>query len=196
MSNVSRSRRGRQPDAFRIVFHIGEDRYGVRPLAAHADVAVKAFRLTKHTGGREVYDVRLSAQGWCECDCPGHQRWAERGTVCKHVRALAAAGMLPVPTPAPRGDAQEFIEVLSEAEEAEAMRAIDQAEGVALEAIDKAKGAIAEASGWTWDTRVTLAGDGVRVSDAELAEAMEHAPEMPQPTEEEVNQMAEYFCQD
>jgi hypothetical protein len=35
-----------------------------------------------------------------------------------------------------------------------------------------------------------------RVTDAQLAEAMEHAPPMPEPTEEEVNAMAEYFGQE
>jgi hypothetical protein len=95
VSIVSRPRKAKQPDTFRIVFHIGEDTYGVRPLAAHGEVAVKAFRLSKHTGDRAVYDIRLSPEGFIECDCPGHQRWAERGTQCKHIRALTAAGMLP-----------------------------------------------------------------------------------------------------
>jgi hypothetical protein len=35
-----------------------------------------------------------------------------------------------------------------------------------------------------------------RVTDEQLAEAMEHAPEQPQPTEEEVNEMARSFGAD
>jgi hypothetical protein len=35
-----------------------------------------------------------------------------------------------------------------------------------------------------------------RVTDAQLAEAMEHAPPMPEPTEQEVNAMADYFGQE
>jgi hypothetical protein len=35
-----------------------------------------------------------------------------------------------------------------------------------------------------------------RVTDAQLAEAMEHAPPMPEPTAEEVNAMARYFGQE
>jgi hypothetical protein len=34
------------------------------------------------------------------------------------------------------------------------------------------------------------------VTDAQLAEAMAYAPEDPQPTEEEVNEMARYFGQE
>jgi hypothetical protein len=92
MPTVSRPRRPKQPQTFRITFHIGPDVYAVVPLTAiHPEVAVKAYRLHKHTGDGEVYDVRLTTEGHVECNCRGFQRWQH----CKHVRALTAAGMLP-----------------------------------------------------------------------------------------------------
>jgi hypothetical protein len=41
-----------------------------------------------------------------------------------------------------------------------------------------------------------LFGNGQRVTDEQLAEAMEHAPVDPPPTEEDVNEMARYFGQE
>jgi hypothetical protein len=92
MANVSKPRKPATPPTFTITFQIGEDRYNVVPLAAHPAVAQAAYRFRKLTGGQEVYDVRLSPTGHAECDCPGctyHKK------LCKHLRTLAAAGMLP-----------------------------------------------------------------------------------------------------
>ena len=89
MASVTKSRRPQQASRFTITFGIGEDRYFVLPLAVHPEVASKAFRFKKQTGGKEVYDVRLAAHG-PECDCRGFLRWGH----CKHVKTLKAAGML------------------------------------------------------------------------------------------------------
>lgn len=81
-----------KPVVFQVVFLIGPDRYQVEPLrGVHPEVARKAYRFWKQTGGQEVYDVRQAPEGFTECDCPGHQRW---GTPCKHVKTLVAAGVL------------------------------------------------------------------------------------------------------
>jgi hypothetical protein len=149
-----------------VVFHIGADSYGVQALPAHADVASKAYRLSKQTAGQEVYDVRLAPEGFVECDCPGFQRWRKP---CKHIRALTVAGMLPASTLAPRDGWPEFIHVLSEEEEA-AARAADPFARVP--------------DGGRWP------------SDAQLAEMMELAPPLEPPTEEELNEMARYFGQE
>jgi hypothetical protein len=92
MANVSKPRKSAKPPTVTITFQIGEDRYHVVPLAAHPEVAQAAYRFRKLTGGQEVYDVRLSPEGHAACDCPGctyHRK------PCKHLRTLAAAGMLP-----------------------------------------------------------------------------------------------------
>jgi hypothetical protein len=77
-----------------VTFEIGEDRYHVFPLAAHPEVATHAYRLKKLTGKGEVYDVRRDTEGHVECSCPGHT-YHRKGAPCKHLRALAAAGMVP-----------------------------------------------------------------------------------------------------
>jgi hypothetical protein len=54
-------------------------------------VALRAYRLEKDPDqGGEVYDVRLTAAGWVECDCPGNQRHGH----CKHGTGLAQFGVL------------------------------------------------------------------------------------------------------
>jgi hypothetical protein len=63
--------------------------YGLARLAAHADVAARAFRLTKPDG--TTYDVAQRADGVCSCECLGHLRWS---VACKHIRALKAARLL------------------------------------------------------------------------------------------------------
>lgn len=76
---------------FSVCFYFQKDAYTVLPLkGAHPDVAAKAYRLIKRTGGREVYDVRLAPYG-AECDCPGFLQWGH----CKHVAMLVAFGCLP-----------------------------------------------------------------------------------------------------
>ena len=79
---------------FRIVFQIGEDVYNVVPLRPDPEVAVKAYRLRKQTGGQEVYDVRIDPQGYGHCECLGFLRWNKP---CKHLRTLHAAGMITLP---------------------------------------------------------------------------------------------------
>ncbi len=51
---------------------------------------------------------------------------------------------------------------------------------------------------WTWDTRVTVTDEPEwpgPLTDEELAEAMAEAPPLPEPTAEEVEEMARYFGQ-
>jgi hypothetical protein len=74
---------------FRITFHYADDTYAVVPLRPAPSAARKAFRLRKQTGGRDAYDVRLTAAG-PRCDCRGFLRWRR----CKHVGMLRAARML------------------------------------------------------------------------------------------------------
>jgi hypothetical protein len=98
MPTVASRKRSRQPQTFRITFQIAAEVYSVAPLTPHPETAVKAYRFRKHTGDGEVYDVRLTPEGYVECDCRGFQRWGH----CKHVRTLTVAGMLPaVESPAP-----------------------------------------------------------------------------------------------
>jgi hypothetical protein len=53
---------------------------------------MKCFR--KQGGDRAVYDVAVTEHG-PQCDCPGFTHWQpKRGTLCKHVRTLKAAGMI------------------------------------------------------------------------------------------------------
>jgi hypothetical protein len=88
---LARRKTSKTPATFRITFTIGPDAYHVFPLRGiHPEVAAKAFRFQKQTGGQEVYDVRLGGHG-PECDCKGYTRWQ---TPCKHIRSLKAAGML------------------------------------------------------------------------------------------------------
>jgi hypothetical protein len=63
-------------------------------------VAQAAYRFHKLTDGQDVYDVRLSPAGHVECDCPG---CTYHGEPCKHVKTLAAAGMLPKSVLQPTG---------------------------------------------------------------------------------------------
>jgi hypothetical protein len=67
--------------------------YVVRRLVADPAVAVKAFRLEKHSAtDPAVYDVSLSPAGHLACECKGFLRWNKP---CKHILALQDVGMLP-----------------------------------------------------------------------------------------------------
>lgn len=97
MSNATTSAPARKPSSkkpatFSITFRIGEDRYGVAPVPAHPEVALKAYRFTKLTGDHAVYCVSLTPDLHPSCECKGWLRWQ---TPCKHIRSLVAAGMLP-----------------------------------------------------------------------------------------------------
>jgi hypothetical protein len=93
MATPAKSRRRVKPArTFTCLFRFGEDTYAVFPLrGVHPEVAARAYRFKKQTGSQEVYDVRLSTQGYVECDCPGHTRHGH----CKHVGMLAAMGCVP-----------------------------------------------------------------------------------------------------
>jgi hypothetical protein len=94
MTTKAKSDRGVKPSTFRITFTIGEDDYHVVPLRPHPEVAAKAFRFRKQGGDQAVYDVRVAEHG-PQCDCPGFTHWhPRRGTLCKHVKTLKAAGMI------------------------------------------------------------------------------------------------------
>jgi hypothetical protein len=94
MSTTTKAARPIKPSTFTITFTIGADDYHVVPLRPHPEVAAKAFRFRKQGGDRAVYDVRVAEHG-PECDCPGFTHWhPKRGTLCKHVRTLKAAGMI------------------------------------------------------------------------------------------------------
>ena len=102
MATPSKTRRHvKLPRTFTCLFRFGEDSYAVFPLGGvHPEVAVKAYRFKKQTGAQEVYDVRLSTQGYVECDCPGHTRHGH----CKHVEMLAAMGCVPRVSSQPHPD--------------------------------------------------------------------------------------------
>jgi hypothetical protein len=178
---MSRSTTSRSPKqrTFAVTFSIEGTDYRVSPLPCHPDIGSRAVRFAKQGGDGAVYDLCLRPFGW-ECQCLGFERYG----YCKHARTVQKAGRLfgaGTPTPAPRDGRPEFIEVLSEEAEAAAI------------AQDRET---ADPDTWGQATRVCLGGDGTRVSDEQLAEAMEHAPPMPEPTEEELNDMARHFGQD
>jgi hypothetical protein len=72
---------------------IRETTYGVQPIACDALIASRAFRLSKDDG--TAYDV-IQTQFGPECDCPDfiYRRAGIDPGGCKHVRALAAYGMI------------------------------------------------------------------------------------------------------
>jgi hypothetical protein len=91
MATDAARRRAKQAATFRITFTIGDDHYAIAVLRPDPEVAAKAFRFRKLTGGLEVYDVSLTEHG-PRCECLGFLRWQKP---CKHIRTLIAAGMLP-----------------------------------------------------------------------------------------------------
>jgi hypothetical protein len=92
---ATKPRPEKPPRKFSITFLIMGTRYWVVPVqGADPAVAVKAYRFLKRDAGDQVvavYDVRLTAENYVECDCPGHLRWGH----CRHRETLQAAGMLP-----------------------------------------------------------------------------------------------------
>lgn len=79
---------------FRIVFWIEGAAYQVIPLKPDPEVASKAYRFLKRDSRGKVtanYDVHVNGHG-PECECKGYLRWRKP---CKHIKTLAAAGMIP-----------------------------------------------------------------------------------------------------
>jgi hypothetical protein len=93
-------KRRRPPrNTFRIRFLIEGAWYSVVPLKPDPAVARKAYRMAKlgPKGERDAgYDVSISAEGHPNCECRGWLRWNKP---CRHLRTLAAAGMLELPAP-------------------------------------------------------------------------------------------------
>jgi hypothetical protein len=84
---------------FRIRFLIEGSWYAVLPLKPDPGVARKAYRMSKLDAlGRVTaeYDVSVSAEGHPACECRGWLRWQKP---CRHLRTLAAAGMIELPPP-------------------------------------------------------------------------------------------------
>src|SRR5262245_22726601 len=97
-STVDATRKQARSRTFRIVFWIEGVAYQVIPLKPEAPVASRAYRFIKRDKKGRVtanYDVHVNGHG-PECECKGFLRWRRP---CKHIRTLAAAGMIPVPTP-------------------------------------------------------------------------------------------------
>jgi hypothetical protein len=91
---------------FRINFLIEGVAYSVFPLKPDPAVATKAYKLTSRDAKGKVtsdYDVSLSPEGHISCECKGFLRWRKP---CKHIRCLAAAGMLPPEVLKPKAAAQ------------------------------------------------------------------------------------------
>jgi hypothetical protein len=84
---------------FRIVFFIDSVAYSVIPLKPDPEVASKAYRFVKRDSRGRItanYDVHVNSRG-PECECKGYLRWRKP---CKHIKTLAAAGMIPELQPA------------------------------------------------------------------------------------------------
>jgi hypothetical protein len=92
------AKRRRPPrNTFMIRFVIEGAWYSVVPLKPDPAVARKAFRMRKlgPKGERTAeYDVAISAEGFPSCECKGFLRWHKP---CRHLRTLAAAGMIQLP---------------------------------------------------------------------------------------------------
>jgi hypothetical protein len=105
MSTTTTVKAGPQARTFRIVFWIEGVAYTVVPLKPDPGVASKAYRFLKRdTKGRVTvnYDVHVNGHG-PECECKGFLRWRRP---CKHIKTLAAAGMIPAlpdAAPEPKG---------------------------------------------------------------------------------------------
>ncbi len=110
MSTVPRPRtegqpKGRKParpthGTCRLTLNINGTSYGVRPVQADPSSALQAFRLRKPDG--TAYHVARQPYG-CECDCPDfvfHREGIDPAG-CKHIKALAACGLLAMPPAGP-----------------------------------------------------------------------------------------------
>jgi hypothetical protein len=78
--------------------------YTVEAIEA-GEFGTAAYRVVKLVNG-EAYDVIRTHAGAVECSCPDWVvRHSDKGTCCKHGRALMELGLLDAPAPAPRPSA-------------------------------------------------------------------------------------------
>src|SRR5262245_8096363 len=84
----------------RLTLTINGTPYALHPFAAEAPEVGRAYRLRKADG--TVYDAAEMAGG-AICSCPDFifARDGRANGPCKHLAALAAVGLLALPTPAP-----------------------------------------------------------------------------------------------
>lgn len=114
MATVTRERRSSKSKPFTcsfvsITIEIQDTRYSVDEIPA-GECGTRAYRLCKHSGDHEVYDLVRTHAGIVECSCPDHEA-RHRGNgfgMCKHGKALVTLGLMPEPcgvldpiTPAP-----------------------------------------------------------------------------------------------
>jgi hypothetical protein len=86
-------------NTFKIRFQIEGSWYSVVPLKPDPGVARKAYRMSKlDARGKPTaeYDVSIDAEGQPACECKG---WLRYHKPCRHLRTLAAAGMIELPPP-------------------------------------------------------------------------------------------------
>jgi hypothetical protein len=88
-------------DSCRLKIAIGDTPYSLRPIRPGRFAAVKAYRLRKPDG--TAYDVAELLSG-PECSCPDFTVNRAGRTPCKHIRALAACGLI-ARCPCKAGDA-------------------------------------------------------------------------------------------
>jgi hypothetical protein len=114
----------------RLRIAIGDTSYSVRPIRPGRFAAVKAYRLRKPDG--TAYDVAELLSG-PECSCPDFTVNRAERTPCKHIKALAACGLIsPCPRKAgnaPWGDDRPATLIQTVEREATAYRAIGTPEG-------------------------------------------------------------------
>src|SRR5262245_29571132 len=77
--------------------HHGGTHYHVIPMPAPPDHK-GVWRIRKQ-GTDAAYTVAAPKKGGPGCTCPDHET---HGTVCKHIRALGALGLLKLPKPKPQ----------------------------------------------------------------------------------------------
>lgn len=104
MSTMTQPRKGVKPFTCSFVsinVEIMGTRYAVDPIDP-GEFGTKAWRLTKHSGNHEVYDVIHDAFGCVACSCPDYiARHDGTSSMCKHGRALTSLGLMPMPAPIP-----------------------------------------------------------------------------------------------
>lgn len=77
----------------RLTLEINDRNYQVKPTAAEASVAIRAYRLSKADG--TDYDVAQTVHG-LTCDCPDFifRRDGLDPEGCKHIKAMVTYGLL------------------------------------------------------------------------------------------------------
>lgn len=93
MPTLTRPRRPVKPATFRLTLHIGDAPYAVRPLAVEPGSGIA--RLVRLRKDGTAYHVHRDEDGRAGCDCADFEfRHAGNGTACKHIRPLAACGLI------------------------------------------------------------------------------------------------------